>query len=162
MRAIAIMSVLQTIAVAALLLHSFRTPDRVLLAPEQRSHDLHAAADDSASRVRQPTDRPLTAEDEQRLRTIIREEFAQLQLPPNAQGGGPAPPPESARSEPEDRRRRELVAQQIEAYQAVGSISDLQMLELQTDIAHLDAASRKQMLSKLITSINSGYLKGRL
>jgi TolA-binding protein len=59
-------------------------------------------------------------------------------------------------------RRREVVAQQIEAHAAAGSITDAQMQELQAEIAQLDDASRKQMMNKLIRTLNSGDIKGRL
>lgn len=59
-------------------------------------------------------------------------------------------------------QQRDLVPQQIEAYRAVGAITDAQMLELQADIAKLDAVSRKQMLSKLTRALNTGDIKGRL
>jgi multidrug resistance efflux pump len=61
-----------------------------------------------------------------------------------------------------DRQRRESIEQRIEAYSAAGSITDSQMQELQAEIAKLDEASRRQMMSKLVRALNSGDIKGRL
>jgi hypothetical protein len=61
-----------------------------------------------------------------------------------------------------DLHRREAIAQQIETYRATGTITDAQMQELQADIAKLDEASRKQMMSRLLRALNSGDIKGRL
>jgi len=36
------------------------------------------------------------------------------------------------------------------------------MTELQAEIAKLDDASRRQMMSKLVRALNSGDIKGRL
>jgi hypothetical protein len=41
-------------------------------------------------------------------------------------------------------------------------MTDAQMQELQTSIAQLDEAGRKQMMSKLMRALNSGEIKGRL
>jgi hypothetical protein len=57
------------------------------------------------------------------------------------------------------KQQRDAVAQQIEAYRATGTITDAQMLELQADIAQLDAASRRQMLSRLTRALNAGRSK---
>ncbi len=58
--------------------------------------------------------------------------------------------------------RRDLVSQQIEYYSSVGQISDLDMQKLQTDIARLDPAGRREMMSRLVREMNSGRLEGRL
>jgi hypothetical protein len=97
--------------------------------------------------------------DEDRLRVIIREELAAQRT---MQSGGPAPPPVAARDEVSNRLLQERVSQQIDAYQAAGAITDAQMQELHVQIAQLDAAGRKRMLSKLIRAMNAGDIKGRL
>lgn len=68
----------------------------------------------------------------------------------------------SPRDPQADLERREAIAQQIETYRGLGTITDAQMQELQAEIAHLDAASRSQMMSRLIRALNSGDIKGRL
>jgi hypothetical protein len=100
---------------------------------------------------------------EDRLRQIIREEL-------DAQLGGEAGLNQQVDShivsgstdKVEIERQRERVSQQLEFYSSVGSISDLEMQQLQTDIAKLDELSQKEMLSQLTRELNSGRLKGRL
>ena len=58
--------------------------------------------------------------------------------------------------------RRDAVSHQIEYYSSVGHISELEMQNLQTDIAHLDAAGRRDMFRRLVQELNSGRLQGRL
>jgi hypothetical protein len=139
------LSVLQTIGIAALVVHAFR-------------EEQPPVSDARPSSSAQSTISSSASTNEQQLRAIIREELSRLQSQPV-----PLPaPPERPRDPVADQQRRNAVAQQIEAYQAAGAITDSQMQELQADIAQLDAASRKQMLSKLIRALNSGDIKGRL
>ena len=148
------LSVLQTIGIAALVVHAFREEHpaarRRRTVPAQSRARSSSFADSRATT------------DEQRLRAIIREELTRLQ----SQIGTPAAALPAAPARPRDpsadQQRREAVAQQIEAYSAAGAITDAQMQELQADIAQLDDASRKQMLSKLMRALNSGDIKGRL
>lgn len=146
MKTLITLSVLQTIGIAALLVHALREPTPV--AP-----DMH-----SASPVASPVSPAAPRVDEERLRAVIREELAQLRVE-GAATPAVAPRP---RNPSADLQQREVVAQQIEAYRATGAITDAQMQELQAEIAKLDDASRKQMMSKLIRSLNSGDIKGRL
>lgn len=101
--------------------------------------------------------------DEDRLRKIIREELsAQLDLlQVSNQHIDKNVAPDSI-NEPERDNRREQVFQKLEYYSSVGSISDMEMQQLQTDIAKLDAVSRKEVLSQLSRALNSGQLEGRL
>lgn len=94
------------------------------------------------------------------LRAISREEFASLQ--PSARVNESSPAQTPPRNLSLDALRTEAVAQHIEAYRGAGSITDAQMQELQTDIAQLDQAGRKQMMSKLMRALSSGEIKGRL
>ena len=100
---------------------------------------------------------------EDRLRQIIREELgARLdgQPRPNKQMAPVIAPSSTDYAEVE--YQKELVSQQLEYYASVGSISDANMHMLQSDIAKLDEASRKEMLRKLMRALNSGRLEGRL
>ena len=101
--------------------------------------------------------------DEYQLRKIVREELA-AQL--GALSASNAQDHSAAISGPEDEAKyqyqREMVAQQLNYHTSVGSISDSDMLKLQGEIAKLDAASRKEMLSELTRALNSGELEGRL
>lgn len=142
------LSVLQTIGIAALVVHAFR---------EERP----AAPDLRPSSTVEST---IGFDEQQQLRAIIREELSRLQgqLATPVEASPTAPAPARRRDPAADRQRSEAVAQQIEAYSSVGAITDTQMQELQADIAQLDDASRKQMLSKLLRALNSGDIKGRL
>jgi hypothetical protein len=100
--------------------------------------------------------------DEARLREIIREELQQNQQQPGSgQQPGHVPVLTSTQKADYDRRRDE-VAQQLDYFTSVGSISDTDMQKLQTDIARLDPASRNEMLMELNRALNSGQLEGRL
>ena len=157
MRTLIALSVLQTVGIAALVMHAYgakHSPDD----SEQRSSNPAAAAISSASSV--PISDAASNIREERLRTIVREELARLQS--SAQGNASTSLEAQPRNSSTDVHQREAVAQQIEAYRGAGAITDAQMQELQADIAQLDDASRKQMMSKLIRALNSGEIKGRL
>jgi len=148
-RTLITLSVLQTIGIAVLVLHALREEHH----PVADAHPAQSPASTSAS-VEAPRI------DEERLRSILREELAQEHnRPVAASSPAPAPPRNPSAAE---LQQRDLVAQQIEAYRSVGTITDAQMQELQADIAKLDAVSRKQMLSKLTRALNTGDIKGRL
>jgi hypothetical protein len=141
------LSVLQTIGIAALVMHAFREERPV--APEVRP-----------SSAAQST----IGFDEQHLRAIIREELTRLPGQSGLSADAPPPVATPARSRDPiaDQHRRETIAQQIDAYRSAGAITDAQMQELQADIAQLDDASRKQMMTRLMRALNSGDIKGRL
>lgn len=154
MKTLIALSVLQTIGIVVLLLH-------VIDNERGPASTLHAAnpATIAPSPFASRSDTPAALADEGRLRAIIQEELAaQLKV----RSHDTVPPPAAVRDEASDRLRQERIAQQIEAYQAAGSITDAQMQELQAQIAGLDDASRKRMMSKLIRAMNSGDIKGRL
>jgi hypothetical protein len=162
MKALTILSVLQTIGIAVLVIHSLRSQDDGATLPARGVSTTGCAAAISGPDI---FDRAAagaaSVADEDRLRTIMREELAALQLQPKTQSA-PSVSGVHPRNELEDERRQQRVAQQIDAYASVGSITDQEMELLQVEIAQLDAASRKQMMSKLIRALNSGELKGRL
>jgi hypothetical protein len=140
------LGVLQTMGVIVLIVHAFGSEEQV-----------------DAALARPPVcdqaERAMLREDEARLRTVIREELTRLQAQPLQRAGLPATG--RARKESDDRLSQEL-AQQIETYRAIGTITDEQMQELQTGIVQLDPSSRRELMSKLIQALNSGELKGRL
>ena len=100
---------------------------------------------------------------EGRLRQIIREELG-AELDRRAEPDKPTDPVKVAGSTDtaETVYQRELVAQQLENFLNVGSISDADMQKLQMDIAKLDDAGRTEMLRELSRAFNSGRLEGRL
>ena len=141
---------MQTIGIAALVVHAFREEQP---APDALASPPAAAIAPGAAQI----------VDEERLRRIVREELAQQHNRPASghdMSAAQAAPPRAATAA--DLQRRDNIAQRIEAYAAMGAISDTQMMELQTDIARLDPASRRQMMSRLVRALNSGDLKGRL
>lgn len=98
---------------------------------------------------------------EDRLRQIIREELStQLADLPRRDQPRDAAVATNSTSEAEMESQRELVSQQLEYYSSVGSISDLEMQQLQMDMAKLDDAGRQEMLRELTRALNSGRLKG--
>ncbi len=100
-----------------------------------------------------------TVIDEERLRSIIREELG-AELGQLSNGERAAVPP----APPQDRMQAEQqqVLQQIQYFSSVGRISTAEMQKLQMDIAKLDAASRTAALQELNRALNSGRLDGRL
>jgi hypothetical protein len=146
MKTLIALSALQTIVIAALAVHAFREPPR--LAADVRPANPIASTGSAAA----------PSSDEDRLRAIIREELGQLHVERDA-------PPQVAprpRDRSADLQQRANVEQQIETYRGSGAITEAQMQDLQADIAQLDDAARKQMMSKLIRALNSGDIKGRL
>ena len=147
MKTLITLSVLQTIGIAALVVHAFR---------EQP----HSVPDPHPANPIATTVSPAAqSAGEEHLRAIIREELARLDTTGDAPTAAGAPQPRNASA---DRQRREVIEQRIDAYSATGSITDAQMTELQAEIAKLDDASRRQMMSKLVRALNSGDIKGRL
>lgn len=146
MKTLMALSVLQTIGIAALVVHAFRELPHT--EPDARS----ATPTASAAATIAPS------LDEQHLRAVVREELALFDVQGDA---SPAVAPQP-RNPSVDFHQREVIAQQIEAYRAIGTITDAQMQELQADIARLDVSNRKQMMSKLLRALNSGDIKGRL
>jgi hypothetical protein len=150
MKTLMTLSVLQTIGIALLVVHAFREEHHSAPAAPAAQSAASLSSSDGASRV-----------DEERLRAILREELAQEHIRPVQEPIQPDPARPRTPS-PAELQQRDVVAQQIEAYRGTGTITDAQMLELQADIAQLDAASRRQMLSKLTRALNTGEIKGRL
>lgn len=103
-----------------------------------------------------------------RLRRIIREELTAVTAHwPSADGSqednGQAPAKQDTdsvrRSDPE---QLSAVSETIDYYQRTETISRAQMDSLLADIARLDAADRRAMLSKLMRSMDSGNIDGRM
>jgi hypothetical protein len=125
--------------------------------------DAPAAAAPASSFVAQAA-APSSAPDEERLRRIIREELAaQLAAAPVAPAtAGAARVATAPRDADKDRAQRERVERQIDHYRSVGAISETQMAELQNDIAQLDPAGQREMLSKLARAINAQEIQARM
>ncbi len=99
---------------------------------------------------------------EKRLRLIVREEVrsqlkefgASLTQPANTE----KPEPVSAA---EYQYRLEAAIQHLDYYIGEKEISNIDMANLQGEIARLDNEGRRQMLSLLTQALNSGELEGR-
>jgi len=100
---------------------------------------------------------------EDRLRNIIREELS-AELNRESEPDQQTAPVVAAGSmdTTEMEYQQAQVAQQLDTYVSVGSISDADMQKLQMDIAKLDDAGRTEMLRELSRAFNSGRLRGRL
>src|SRR5688572_24906933 len=108
------LSVLQTIGIAALVVHTFREEHRAAPAPDRSSSitsTIGSSADSKATT------------DEQQLRAIIREELTRLQSQISTPAAALPAAPARPRDPSADQHRREAIAQQIEAYSAVGAIT---------------------------------------
>ena len=100
---------------------------------------------------------------EQQLRQIIRDELIahiDVQKTGNDRTGPAAIRDEI--TEIEYQYRREQVGERINYFSSVGRISGAEMEKLQSEIATLDNAGRREMLGKLIRALNSGELEGNL
>lgn len=99
---------------------------------------------------------------EKRLRQIVREEVrsqfkefgASLTQPANIEESEPV-------SAAEYQYRLDAAMQQLDYYIGEKEISDIDMANLQGEIAGLDDEGRRQMLSLLTQALNSGELEGR-
>lgn len=98
-------------------------------------------------------------QNEDRLRSIIREELAALPLPASQADSASA---YRSMDPAEIEYQREQVAQQLEYHISVGTISEVDMARLQMEIGTLDEAGRRKMLGELTRAMNSGRLKGQL
>ena len=101
--------------------------------------------------------------DKDLLRLIIREELAVHRDNEREPDTAAEPAPVlSGAEQAEYERRRMQVEEQLNYFTGVGRISDAEMQRLQSEIARLDPASRREMLMELNRALNSGRLEGRL
>ena len=100
---------------------------------------------------------------EQQLRQIIREELIAHGEAPGIRDDRAEPViVRSESAEAEYQIRRDQVVEQIDYFSSVGRISEVEMQRLQTEIATLDKAGRREMLGRLTRALNSGELAGNL
>lgn len=149
------MAVLQTIGVVMLLTRwSDDEPTSTL---EVRLQETLAKALSSCSGG---ADRLASLPDEDRLRGILREEFARQ---PQARVDEHVTAPTAVAAKPRDdaaaRLQRELVTHDVQSYISRGSITDRQLNDLQAQMATLDAKTRRQLMSRLIKAMSSGDLE---
>lgn len=127
---------------------------------EQSVATAETLARPAVARDPMPTVTASSEAEEMQLRRIIRQELAvALQNRDEHRAKDAAA---QQRSPEENRYQREYVSQQIDYYASVGSINEQEMQELQREIAELDTAGRKEMLSKLARTMNARQIKGQL
>ncbi len=97
------------------------------------------------------------------IRSIIREELA-AQLGHSASTGPVtrADPAIANETPAEYAARRDNVAESIDYYSRIGSISEQEMSRLQIEIARLREGDRQQLMMELVRAMNDGSLDGRL
>jgi hypothetical protein len=99
--------------------------------------------------------------DENALRRIVRSELLAFRdsvaaAPENAEN------PEPSIDPAENAYRLDAVQEELSYHIERGEISELDMTNLQAEIARLDPDSRTMMMRELVSALNSGDLKGRL
>ena len=94
--------------------------------------------------------------DDASLRRVIREE-----LTAHARAAAMPVSPPVVRDPAQDRLHKDRVEQQLAQYKRIGAVSPRQMQDLQDQIARLDPAGRKEMLSKLTRALNAREIDGR-
>lgn len=112
---------------------------------------------------------PVTAEtgqepsglDETTLRRIVRSELLQFRNV-DAMASEPAEAQEPDIDPAENAYRLASIEEELSYHIKQGEISELDMRNLQAEIARLDPDSRTIMLRELVRALNSGDLKGRL
>lgn len=150
MKTLTLLSLLQTLVLAVLVVLVARGPprgDRATPLPQVQDPQ-RVAAPGTAGGV-----------DEERLRWIIRQELGGISSGRNAYA---APVPGKSRNPARDLVQRDRVAGLLEDYARAGSVSRAQMEQLQAEIARLDPASRKAAMSRLARMLNTGQVDGRL
>lgn len=108
------------------------------------------------------SDNQFSSNDEARLRQIIREE---LRAHPTTGTNSDSLITKSATLNPDNRPESSFqldrVSQKIDYFSSVGHISEVEMGNLEMEIAKLDPVDRREMLRKLTQALNSGAIEGR-
>jgi hypothetical protein len=130
-----------------------------------RTKEFRGVSDDARVDVirseQAPSAKQVPSFDEQRLRTIVREELAS-QNPASARTPVVAPVIPDAATAAKFTEQQQHVSQRIASLKHTGPIPDQQMQDLLSEIEQLDEQGRKQSLSMLAQAINTGAIKGRL
>lgn len=162
MKALLLLSLVQTVCIVFLI---FKVVDggNVADIPAQAAQTAPALENSANLPAQDHSTGAYRFPDESRLRQIIREELefhSSIVAGADAQAGSPAT--SRPRNEAEDRYQKEYVDQQIAYYKSVGAITNEEMQDLQREIARLNKADQKEVLSKLMRALNSGEIKGQL
>lgn len=130
-------------------------------AKEPREVGIGTSAQALSNEQASSANQPLRSFDEERLRTIVREELAS-QNAARARNSTDTPVIPDAATAAKFADQRQLVSQRIASLKHTGPIPDQQMQDLLGEIEQLDETGRKQSLSMLAQAINTGAIKGRL
>lgn len=154
------MVVLQTVICTVLLMRVNGLDGQISQTPRTEPETIYAqpssAQQPAAVAVRGYTD-------EDRLRYIIREELAlALEDVRAVAGNANASSAQPLQSGADYERRRKDVAQSVDYYVSVGRITAPEMSRLQQDIAQLNPADRRAMMSAIVRAMNNGRLDGQL
>ena len=130
------------------------------------ARNLPQSAPPIESSAQSATDRTIAVTgfpDEDRIREIIREELAlQLSGSSAAAADSDASTVDDVYTGAEYEYRRESVAQTIDYYVSAGRITEIEMADLQQQIAGLSPEDRQEMFRQLVRALNNGELDGRL
>ena len=96
--------------------------------------------------------------DEDSLRQIIREEFAKHMTRRDTANVTS----QTLKDETENQYLSEEVELRIEQLKGIGQISQVEMMTLESDVMRLREVDRRRMMSKLVTALNAGEIKGHL
>jgi len=161
MKALTILSVVQTGLLILLFSRSIALEDELATrsqsAPATTANNpIFSPTADNSSR------QAYSSIDEGQLRRIIREELdGHASNTPNTNGQVSQSASYDPATAAEQQYQLDQVSQRIEYFSSVGNISDMEMVDLQMEIARLDDAGRTAMLRKLTQAMNSGAIDGR-
>jgi len=164
MKTLTVLSVIQTIGILLLII--------ILLRDNEDQQSSYVGAESAQSlhtqnlkqkNTKNTSKQSISGElNEAQLREIIRSEFqANISAFVSTKNQTKTTRAET-RSQAQLQEQRNKVAEEIEYYISTGTISEVNMSKLQSEIARLDERGRKQMMSKLVGAINNGQLAGRL
>lgn len=160
MKALSILSVVQTIVILFLLVKLIDIDNRIRsTAPAgQNTSVIEMAGMPAILTNSDGTNHYLTAE---QLRDILGEELQiYLGTKTSADKENNLKDASNPIHNADNQYELELVAQKIEYFSSIGTISDLDMRELQMDIAKLNKEGQKRMLKQLTKAMNTGQIKG--
>ena len=169
MKLVVTLLVVQTVLLALLVMKVLGIESRLATASPGQPEATFPAAAMPIRDAPLPDAAPAPAED--RMRRIVREELAAQLDRITAGGGEPGDTgdgnmetraPVGTPNSDADPYASDAVSRRIDYYVSVGTISDVEMQQLQTEIAKLGEADRRRMLGKLVNALNSGRLDGRL
>lgn len=100
---------------------------------------------------------------ENQLRNIIREELqAHMIVKTGSDHQDDAAMASDSEYTAENQYQLDLVSRKLDYFESVGTTTEMEMQDIQVEIAKLHPADRNRMLNRLIRSMNAGDIDGRL